>query len=73
MRDIHQDQDDAAIAHAVIAMAHKLGIKVIAEGVECLEQLDLLREFSCNHIQGYYFSRPGRTCFTILLPITERA
>lgn len=68
VRDIHQDQDDAAIAHAVIAMAHKLGIKVIAEGVECLEQLDLLREFSCNHIQGYYFSRPVPAAeFTLLL------
>ena len=49
-------------------MAHKLGIKVIAEGVECLEQLDLLREFSCNHIQGYYFSRPVPAAeFTLLL------
>ncbi|WP_306604400.1 bifunctional diguanylate cyclase/phosphodiesterase [Azonexus sp.] len=58
VRDIHQDSDDAAIAHAVIAMAHKLGINVIAEGVECKAQLDLLREFDCNQLQGYYFSRP---------------
>ncbi|NHC06099.1 putative bifunctional diguanylate cyclase/phosphodiesterase [Azonexus fungiphilus] len=58
VRDIHQDGDDAAIAHAVIAMAHKLGIKVIAEGVECPAQLDLLREFGCDELQGYYFSRP---------------
>ena len=39
-------------------MAHKLGIKVIAEGVECPAQLDLLREFGCDELQGYYFSRP---------------
>ncbi|WP_415035696.1 putative bifunctional diguanylate cyclase/phosphodiesterase [Azonexus sp.] len=58
VRDIHQDQDDAAIAHAVIAMAHKLGIKVVAEGVECQKQLDLLREFACDNMQGYFFSRP---------------
>ena len=58
VRDIHLDGDDAAIAHAVIAMAHKLGINVIAEGVECRAQLELLREFACNQLQGYYFSRP---------------
>ncbi len=58
VRDIHQDKDDAAIAHAVIAMAHKLGIKVIAEGVETRDQLKLLSEFSCDEIQGYLFSRP---------------
>ena len=58
VRDIHQDKDDAAIAHAVIAMAHKLGIKVIAEGVETRDQLKLLSQFSCDEIQGYLFSRP---------------
>lgn len=58
VRDIHEDKDDAAIAHAVIAMAHKLGIKVIAEGVETRDQLRLLSEFSCDEIQGYLFSRP---------------
>lgn len=58
VRDIHQDKDDAAIAHAVIAMAHKLGIAVIAEGVETEDQLQLLRQFSCDEMQGYLFSRP---------------
>lgn len=58
VRDIHQDKDDAAIAHAVIAMAHKLGIRVIAEGVETQAQLDLLRNFGCDELQGYLFSRP---------------
>jgi diguanylate cyclase (GGDEF)-like protein/PAS domain S-box-containing protein len=68
VRDIHQDGDDAAIAHAVIAMAHKLGIKVIAEGVECAAQLDLLREFDCDLLQGYYFSRPvPNDEFTLML------
>jgi diguanylate cyclase (GGDEF)-like protein/PAS domain S-box-containing protein len=56
--DIHQDGDDAAIAHAVIAMAHKLGLHVVAEGVETHEQLNLLREYECDRFQGYLFSRP---------------
>ncbi len=68
VRDIHEDGDDAAIAHAVIAMAHKLGINVIAEGVECRAQLDLLRQFDCNQMQGYYFSRPvPHDEFTLML------
>jgi diguanylate cyclase (GGDEF)-like protein/PAS domain S-box-containing protein len=68
VRDIHQDGDDAAIAHAVIAMAHKLGIRVIAEGVECAAQLDLLREFGCDLMQGYFFSRPvPNEEFTLML------
>lgn len=58
IRDIHEDGDDAAIAHAVIAMAHKLGIVVIAEGVETHQQLKLLRQFHCDKLQGYLFSRP---------------
>ena len=56
--DIHKGEDDAAIAHAVIAMAHKLGLDVVAEGVETREQLELLKEYECNYFQGYLFSRP---------------
>lgn len=58
VRDIHRDSDDSAIAQAVIAMSHKLGLKVVAEGVEDAEQLGLLREFACDQLQGYLFSRP---------------
>ncbi|MCE1238371.1 MAG: EAL domain-containing protein [Azonexaceae bacterium] len=57
VRDIHRDSDDSAIAQAVIAMAHKLGLKVVAEGVEDHSQLALLREFDCDQLQGYLFSR----------------
>ena len=39
-------------------MAHGMGIKTVAEGVEKREQLDTLRELGCDYIQGYYFSRP---------------
>ena len=58
VRDIPGDADDAAIAGAVITMAHSLGLKVVAEGVETAEQLRFLREHNCDTMQGYYFSRP---------------
>ena len=58
VRDIHENADDAAIAHAVIAMGHRLGMRVVAEGVENLAQLALLREYGCDALQGFYFSRP---------------
>ena len=56
VRDIDTESDDAAIAHAVIAMAHSLGLRVIAEGVENAAQLNLLREYGCDDFQGFLFS-----------------
>ncbi len=50
--------DDLAISQAVIAMAHGLGLKVVAEGVENAGQLALLAEHGCDLMQGYYFSKP---------------
>lgn len=58
VRDIDSEADDAAIAHAVIAMAHSLGLRVIAEGVENEAQLNLLRDYGCDDFQGFLFSRP---------------
>jgi diguanylate cyclase (GGDEF)-like protein/PAS domain S-box-containing protein len=58
IRDITTNADDAAIARAIISMAHSLKLKVIAEGVETVEQLDYLRNQKCDQMQGYYFSRP---------------
>ena len=58
VKDIGQDSDDTAITLALISMAHNLGLKVIAEGVETEEQLTFLSANACDEIQGYYFAEP---------------
>ena len=56
--DLPDDPDDAAIACAIVSLAHTLQLRVIAEGVESRAQLEFLREAGCDEIQGYYLSRP---------------
>jgi diguanylate cyclase (GGDEF)-like protein len=56
VRDISTSGDDAAIASGVIVMAHTLGLSVVAEGVETIEQLRFLRGRGCDAIQGHLFS-----------------
>ena len=58
VRDMVDDASDRAIVEAIIAMAHKLGIKLVAEGVETEEQRALLRSVGCDYGQGYLFSKP---------------
>jgi diguanylate cyclase (GGDEF)-like protein/PAS domain S-box-containing protein len=58
VKDIILKPDDAAIAGAVVAMAHSLKLRVIAEGVETIEQLKFLENLRCDEIQGYFVSRP---------------
>ncbi|MDP3922528.1 MAG: EAL domain-containing protein, partial [Hydrogenophaga sp.] len=52
------DANDLAIATAVVAMAHSLGLEVLAEGVETAMQLDMLRTLGCETVQGYLLGRP---------------
>lgn len=61
VRDIETSSDDTAIVKAIISMAHSLGIRVIAEGVETEAQCNFLRLNMCDEIQGYFFSRPVDT------------
>ena len=58
VRDMLDDSADAAIVHAVIALGHTLGFKVVAEGVENLPTAQTLTALGCDELQGYCFSRP---------------
>ncbi|MGA7983224.1 MAG: EAL domain-containing protein [Chromatiaceae bacterium] len=58
VRDVPQNQDDVAIAMAVIAMAKSMDLRVVAEGVENKEQKQFLQDKHCDEVQGYYLSRP---------------
>lgn len=58
VNNLTPDSDDMALCEAIIVMAHKLRIKVIAEGIETAEQRDLLLAAGCDYGQGYFFSKP---------------
>jgi diguanylate cyclase (GGDEF)-like protein len=58
IKGVPDNQNDAAITTAVIALAHSLNMKVVAEGVETPEQLQYLADHDCDMVQGYYLSRP---------------
>lgn len=58
IHDVTRDANDAAIAQAIIAMAHSLGLRVVAEGVEEAGQLEFLRHRHCDEVQGYLTARP---------------
>ena len=58
IRDITIDKAAASLATSIISLAHRLGVRVIAEGVETEDQLNFLKEYNCDEIQGYYFSKP---------------
>jgi EAL domain-containing protein (putative c-di-GMP-specific phosphodiesterase class I) len=57
-RNLAPGSPDLAVCEAIVVMAHKLGLKVIAEGVETQEQLDILKQIQCDYGQGYFFARP---------------
>jgi diguanylate cyclase (GGDEF)-like protein len=58
VQGVPEDADDGAIVTAILAMAHSLGLKVVAEGVETVDQLAFLAANGCDEYQGYLFSKP---------------
>ena len=56
--NLHKGTSEESICEAIVSMAHKLGLMVIAEGIETEEQLSLLIDMGCDYGQGYLFSRP---------------
>jgi diguanylate cyclase (GGDEF)-like protein/PAS domain S-box-containing protein len=58
VNDLRADSDRMILCEAIIVMAHKLGIQVVAEGVETVEQRELLQRAGCDYAQGYLFSQP---------------
>jgi diguanylate cyclase (GGDEF)-like protein/PAS domain S-box-containing protein len=58
VRDIESDENDAAISAATLALAHSLGLKVVAEGVETAAQRDFLVRHACDYLQGYLYGKP---------------
>jgi EAL domain-containing protein (putative c-di-GMP-specific phosphodiesterase class I) len=74
VRDITSDPDTAAIVTAIIAMAHSLRLKVIAEGVEFTEQANFLKRYACDQMQGFLIKPPVPASeFTELIAQTEEA
>ena len=72
-RNLAPDNEDRVLCEAIVVMAHKLGLKVVAEGVETEMQRDLLREIGCDYGQGYLFSKPiAATEFSALLRQSQR-
>jgi diguanylate cyclase len=72
--EIMSRPDDASIVHAIISLAHGLRLKVVAEGVETVEQLEFLKALGCDQYQGYYFSPavPAQD-FAVLLSLSDQA
>jgi len=58
IQDIPDDRNNVAITEAIIAMAHRLGLDIIAEGVETVRQEDFLRALDCEEVQGYLHAKP---------------
>ena len=58
VRDIATNPSDAAIVRAIVSLGHSLDLEIVAEGVETIEQVTLLRTEGCDEVQGFYFAAP---------------
>jgi diguanylate cyclase (GGDEF)-like protein/PAS domain S-box-containing protein len=68
IQDVYQDKDKESIVLAIMSIAHSLNLKITAEGVETVSDLNFLKAHECSYAQGYYFSKPlTNTSFTWLL------
>ncbi len=74
IHNLTDDSDNMALSEAIIVMAHKLGLKVIAEGIETVQQRDLLLSAGCDYGQGYLFSKPlpPEEFENLLLSVSQR-
>ena len=68
VKGLREDNDDWAIVSAIVVMAHKLGLKVVAEGVETEQQMLSVRSIECDEYQGFYHSHamPVDECTSLL-------
>jgi diguanylate cyclase (GGDEF)-like protein/PAS domain S-box-containing protein len=73
VRDMATDKGDQAIVEAIIVMAHKLGLKVVAEGVETAAQRDMLIAAGCDYGQGYFFAKPMTAADLTIITAAQRA
>ena len=58
IKEIEKNEDDQEITRAIIAMGQSLSLNTLAEGVESQEQVDILKEYGCDYIQGFFYSKP---------------
>jgi diguanylate cyclase (GGDEF)-like protein/PAS domain S-box-containing protein len=70
---IDTDHETRKIVSIIIMLAHNLGLKVVAEGAEKAEQVNLLKQLKCEFVQGYFFARPGDHSAAHALLISNRA
>ncbi|WP_323018193.1 putative bifunctional diguanylate cyclase/phosphodiesterase [Castellaniella sp.] len=76
VRNLHPDSSDLILCQAIIAMAHRLGLKVIAEGIETEQQHQILQSIGCDYGQGYWYARPmtaGQMGLRLQQEATDRA
>ncbi|MBI4190240.1 MAG: EAL domain-containing protein [Betaproteobacteria bacterium] len=73
IRDIPKSADAVAITRGIVALAHGLGLYVVAEGVETKEQLEALRQMQCDGAQGFLFSaaKPAREILAFITGVRE--